>query len=171
MCSYYIIEPQTDTWIGTSDGEVTGKRNRPTLSLSTIPTGAVGGLFATIVMTAFREPTARALPPTAEFLSQYLGGEREDYFLSSFVLHFLYGITAGTVFGPVLAAVDRERTHPEAIGLLVGGVYGLVLSVFGDRVVLSGILDMELATDESAVFHAGHLIYGLALGAWVGSRS
>ena len=30
---------------------------------------------------------------------------------------------------------------------------------------------MDLATDESAVFHAGHLIYGLALGAWLGSRA
>jgi hypothetical protein len=37
--------------------------------------------------------------------------------------------------------------------------------------MLQWLLDMDLDTDEPAVFHAGHLIDGLALGAWVGSRA
>ena len=65
----------------------------------------------------------------------------------------------------------HDEGHPEATGLVVGGVYGLALSVFGERVMLQWFLGMDLDTDESAVFHAGHLVYGLALGAWVGSRA
>lgn len=38
------------------------------------------------------------------------------------------------------------------------------------RIILRHVLGMDLKTDESAVFHTGHLIYGLALGAWIGSR-
>lgn len=38
------------------------------------------------------------------------------------------------------------------------------------RVVLRHVLGMDLETDESAIFHTGHLSYGFALGAWIGSR-
>jgi hypothetical protein len=142
----------------------------PRLSLSTVATGLEGGLFATVIMTAFREPTARALPPTAELLSQYFGGDRDDYPLASLALHLLYGIVGGALFAPILATVHDEG-HPEATGLAVGSIYGLALSVFGERAMLHWLLDMDLDTDEAAVFHAGHLVYGLALGAWVGSRA
>jgi hypothetical protein len=155
-----------------NDAETTGdEHTHPRLSLSTVATGLEGGLFATIVMTVFRESTARALPPTAELLSQYLGGERDDYPVASLVLHLLYGIVGGAVFAPILAAMHDEQSHPEATGLVVGSVYGIALSMFGERVVLHRFLGMDLDTDESAVFHAGHLIYGLALGVWVGSRA
>lgn len=147
------------------------EHTRPELSLSTVATGLEAGAFATVVMTVFREPTARALPPTAELLAQWFGGDPDDYHLRSLGLHLLYGTVAGGLFAPVLAVIDAERTHPEAVGLVVGGVYGVLLSVFGEAVLLDRHLDMDLSTDESAVFHAGHLIYGLALGAWLGSRA
>lgn len=155
-----------------NDADTTGdEHTHPKLTLSTVSTGLEGGLFATIVMTVFREPTARALPPTAELLSQHFGGDRDDYHLTSLALHLLYGIVGGAIFAPILATIHYERMHPEATGLVVGSVYGIILSIFGEWVVLHRFLDMDLDTDESAVFHAGHLIYGLALGVWVGSRS
>lgn len=146
------------------------EHTHPRLSLSTVATGLEGGLFATVVMTVFREPTARALPPTAELFSQCFGGDSGDYGVTSLLLHLLYGTVGGVFFAPILAMVHDEG-HPEATGLAVGSVYGLALSVFGERVMLRWLLGMDLDTDEAAVFHAGHLVYGLALGAWVGSRA
>ena len=140
-------------------------------SWSTFQAGLVGGFFATLVMTVFRVPTARSLPPTAEFLEQYLGGNASDYRFTSLVLHFLYGTGAGVIFGPLLGLIAGDTNEPETVGLLVGVLYGTILSVFGDQVVLRRVLGMDLDTDEEAIFHAGHLVYGLTLGSWIGSRS
>jgi hypothetical protein len=107
------------------------EHTHPRLSLSTVATGLEGGLFATVVMTAFREPTARALPPTAELLSQYFGGDDNDYRVTSLLLHLLYGIVGGALFAPLLVTVHDEG-HPEATGLAIGSVYGLALSAFGE---------------------------------------
>ena len=134
-------------------------------------TGAEGGFFATIVMTLFREPTARALPPTAGFLAQYLGREPEDYPLPALGLHLLYGTCAGILFAPFLMVLSNSTDEPETVGLIAGSIYGVAMSVFGEKFVLGCLLGMNLDTDEVAVFHAGHLIYGLTLGAWIGSRS
>jgi hypothetical protein len=133
--------------------------------------GLAGGALGTVVMSAFRAPTARSLPPTADFLSRWGGGSPEKYPLASLVLHLLYGVAAGVPLGlawPRLAAWGGDS---ERVGLLVGAAYGLVLSVFGERVVVGRLVGMTLDDDESAVFHAGHLVYGLTLGAWVGSRA
>jgi len=37
--------------------------------------------------------------------------------------------------------------------------------------VLDGLLDTQLAADELTLFHARYLVYGIAFGAWVGSRT
>ena len=138
---------------------------------STIRAGLVGGLFATLVMTVFRAPIARSLPPTAEALGQYLDGDPEDYRVASLLLHALYGTVGGLFFAPLFSLVVGETDEPETVGLFVGAAYGLVLSILGERALLSRLLGRNLDTDESAVFHAGHLVYGLALGVWTGSRS
>ncbi|WP_227354957.1 hypothetical protein [Haladaptatus salinisoli] len=140
---------------------------------SNAKTGFVGGLFGTVIMTAFREPVARSLPPTAAFLSKFVGGEPDDHTVGALLLHLLYGAGAGSVFAPVLAARSTESSslEPETEGLLAGLVYGLALSLFGERVLLEWLLEMNLEQDERAVFHAGHVVYGLSLGAWVGSRA
>ena len=140
-------------------------------SRSTLWSGLIGGLFATVVMTLFRMPTTRSLPPTAEFLGQYLGGDPKEYHVMSLILHMLYGTMGGIIFGLLAATSIDEANEPELTGLLVGSVYGLILSVFGEHVVLHHLLEMNLETDESAVFHASHLMYGLTLGVWTGSRS
>lgn len=135
--------------------------------------GVQAGIVATFVMTAFRLPIMRSLPPSANFWAKYIrGGEPEDYPIMGLVLHLLYGTSAGVVFGVLFAIQTAERSiEPEQRGLLWGTVFGLVLSAFGSQVMLKQILNVQLKANELALFHAGHLVYGLALGAWVGSRT
>ena len=135
--------------------------------------GIQGGLVATLIMTAFRLPLLRSLPPSANFWSQYVaGGDPDDHPLAGLVLHLGYGMGAGTVFGALFSLYDAGRAiEPEQRGLVWGSVYGMVLSAVGIQVVLKGLLDIRLDADELTLFHAGHLVYGLSLGAWVGSRT
>ncbi|MFC4440055.1 MULTISPECIES: DUF6789 family protein [Natrialbaceae] len=134
--------------------------------------GVKGGFIATAVMTLYRLPIFRALPPTAEFWARFVGDEEaEQYPLHGLVLHFLYGAGAGGVFGPVFAVIDRQTSlDRERLGLITGLAYGFVLSVFGHRVIFVYVLDRELEEDEALVFHVGHAIYGLTLGTWFGSH-
>lgn len=124
-------------------------------------------------MTAFRLPLMRSLPPSANFWAKFVrGGDPEDYPLAGLLLHLVYGVSAGTVFGVLFATAESERgAGAELRGTLWGGIYGLCLSAFGSRVVLQEVLDVQLEPDELTLFHAGHLVYGLTLGAWVGSRA
>ncbi|ARS89664.1 DUF6789 family protein [Natrarchaeobaculum aegyptiacum] len=135
--------------------------------------GLQAGFVATIVMTAFRLPIMRSLPPSANFWSQYVaGGDPGDHPLAGLFLHLVYGTQAGAVFGALFALQDAERSiEPEQRGLVWGAVYGMGLSAFGSQIMLKEVLDVRLDADELALFHAGHLVYGLALGAWVGSRT
>lgn len=137
---------------------------------TTLKTGVVAGFMATLVMTIFREPTARSLPPTSDFLSRWFGGDSEDYVVSSLLLHLAYGIGGGVAFGLGWRRRGFETDEPETVGLVIGSLYGIALSLFGEHVVLKYLVGMELDTDESAVFHAGHLVYGLTVGVWFGSR-
>ncbi|MFP8951647.1 DUF6789 family protein [Natrialbaceae archaeon A-arb3/5] len=135
--------------------------------------GLQAGFVATLIMTAFRLPILRSLPPSANFWTQYVAdGDPDDHPVAGIVLHFVYGIQAGAVFGALFALQDAEQSiEPEQRGLVWGAVYGMALSAFGSQVMLKEVLDIRLDSDELALFHAGHLVYGLALGAWVGSRT
>lgn len=134
--------------------------------------GGTGGLVATVVMTLFRVPVFRALPPTSEFWAQYVGGgSAEEHTAEGLVLHLLYGAVGGTVLGVLFPYVDRRspaRTQVNA--LLAGSVYGCVLSAVGDRVVFRHLLDRELDEEHVVVFYAAHVVYGLTLGMWLGER-
>lgn len=160
------------------DGTATGERDPVVTGLSpaeefrTVVRATQGGLFATIVMSAFRLPLMRSLPPTANFWAKYVGdGHPEEYTKIGLFLHLLYGSLSGTAFG---LAYARFGLFPggttERRGVVWGGLYGLALSVFGEHVMLRRVLDMDVEPDTETVFHTSHLIYGLALGAWVGSR-
>ncbi|MFC4360116.1 DUF6789 family protein [Halobium salinum] len=134
--------------------------------------GAVGGLVATVVMTVYRAPVFRALPPTAEFWARYVGGgEAEQYPAQGFVLHLLYGTVAGALFGPILEwATRRSPLGRDPTGVTLGVAYGLLLSIFGTRVLFPRLLRRGLEPDHALVFHAGHAVYGLTLGTWLTSR-
>lgn len=131
-----------------------------------------GGLFATAVMTAFRLPILQSLPPTANFWAKYVGnGHPEDYHGIGLLLHFEYGSVAGAVFGLLYATLNAfPGRSTETRGVVWGGIYGLALSVFGEHVLIRWLLDMDLDEDTTTIFHASHMIYGIALGGWVGSR-
>lgn len=133
--------------------------------------GVVGGLIATALMTLYRFPLFRAIPPTAEFWAMFVrGGEPEEYPLAGLVLHFVYGGTAGGLFGVAFSHITFRSERDRRLGaIFLSLVYGLVLSVFGSRVLLNRLLKEELEPDEAAVFHIAHVIYGLTLGTWLSS--
>lgn len=136
-------------------------------------TGVVGGLIATLVMSAFRIPISRSPPPTAAFWARFLGdGEPEDYAGRGLILHLLYGTVGGGIFGalvgPHLAGTEAHREEQAA---LLGTGYGVLLSLFGVPVLLERLLGMSLEEDERFVFHMSHVVYGLTLGTWFGSNA
>jgi hypothetical protein len=123
-------------------------------------------------MTLYRLPIFRSLPPTAEFWAEYVAGdEAETHRAVGVLLHLCYGVVAGGVFGLVFdhrrfGTAESRGRH----GLAYGLGYGVLLSLVGTRVVFARLLDEELADDERLVFHAGHVVYGLTLGTWLGTR-
>jgi hypothetical protein len=148
-------------------------RSREEHVADAVARGLQGGFVATLIMTAFRLPLLRSLPPSANFWSQYVaGGEPDDHPIAGLALHLGYGVGSGAIFGGLFSLYTAGRSiEPEQRGLVWGSVYGLVLSAFGVQVVLEELLGIRLEADELALFHAGHLVYGLSLGAWVGSRT
>ncbi len=149
------------------------ERSRTTHVVSAAVRGLQAGFVATLIMTAFRLPILRSLPPSANFWAQYVtGGDPEEHTIAGLVLHFAYGMQGGALFGALFALQDAERSiEPEQRGIVWGMIYGMALSAFGSQVMLKELLDIRLDADELALFHAGHLVYGLSLGAWVGSRT
>lgn len=156
-----------------TETEETSTRSRTEHAAIASARGLQAGFVATCIMTAFRLPILRSLPPSANFWSQYVtGGDPEEHPIAGLGLHLIYGVSAGAVFGGLFALQDAERSiEPEQRGLIWGAIYGMVLSAFGSQIMLRELLDIRLESDELALFHAGHLVYGLALGAWVGSRT
>ena len=141
--------------------------------LRRVGVGLLGGLLATVTMTVFRMPISDSPPPTADLWARYVGdGGPEDHLLVGLLLHLGYGTAAGGLFG-ALAPVPPTGTElsREVRGVLAGLAYGLLLSAFGERALLVGLLGMDLEADERFVFHASHVVYGLTIGAWVGSRA
>ncbi|GEM_PF-248893 len=155
------------------DTEETDKHSRPTHAVTAAVRGLQAGFVATLIMTAFRLPLMRSLPPSANFWAQYVsGGDPEEHPIAGLILHLAYGIQAGALFGGLFALQDAERSiEPEQRGIIWGMIYGMALSAFGSQVMLKELLEIRLENDELALFHAGHLVYGLSLGAWVGSRT
>lgn len=148
---------------------------RPTSRRRALSLGAVAGLIATVVMTAFRMPISHSLPPTGPFWAKYVGGgDPDQYVWEALALHLFYGTSGGAAFGlavsRTLDGADSEIGR-ERRATALGVAYGLVLSAFGKRVLLERMLEMDLDPDESLMFHLGHVVYGLTLGAWFGSNA
>lgn len=100
------------------------------------------------------------------------GGDADDHPVAGALLHLAYGVAAGVPFAYVLGrAGGSTEWAAEGRGAVAGVLYGLVLSAFGLRVLLERLLALDLDADERLVFHLGHVVYGLTLGTWIGSRS
>ena len=134
--------------------------------------GFTGGFIATGVMTAFRMPISRSLPPTENLWAQYIGGsDLEEYQLPAVILHLFYGAIAGSVFASVLPWLNKwSPLGTETTGLAGGILFSIPFAWLGEAIFLNRLLGMDLDANESMVFHASHLVYGITLGAWVGSR-
>jgi hypothetical protein len=133
--------------------------------------GSLGGFVATVSMTVFRMPTSKSLPPTARFWATYVGsGDPDEYPVIALLLHLAYGVASGVFFALSSPGSGDSDAIAESKGALLGTVYGVLLSVFGMRVLLEWLLDTDPDTDERLVFHISHVVYGLTLGTWVGSR-
>ncbi len=131
--------------------------------------GCIGGLAATVVMTVYRLPAFKALPPTAEFWARYVGGgDVEEYLVPGLLLHLLYGAVGCVVYGLVTSFADvSDPVTRERLSVLSGLGYALALSAFGSRVVFVRLLGRELQSEDALVFHVGHAIYGVTLGTFV----
>lgn len=139
-------------------------------TLRRVALGLVGGLVATVAMTAFRLPISESPPPTAAFWAKYIGGgEPEDHPIAGMALHLGYGAAGGILFGLIPTSAGSALAR-EQRGVILGLGYSILLSVFGERAILERLLEMDLSPDERFVFHVGHVVYGLTLGAWVGSK-
>ena len=151
--------------------EIEAAESPPVFTARSLIRAVQGGLFATFVMTAFRLPILRSLPPSANFWAKYVGsGHPEEYTGMGVVLHVLYGVSFGALFGLLYPRMNLPRSATETEGVVWGAAFGLALSAFGERVMLKRMLDMDLEADAETIFHASHAVYGIALGAWVGSR-
>jgi hypothetical protein len=138
--------------------------------MTIVTAGLVGGLVATILMTAVMMVMGDGgPPPTARMVATFAGGEPDDYAMPGMALHMLYGIVAGVVFAlgvPALGIIDMS-----SIGLAVaaGFVYGIVLMVGGMVFWMRMVMGMEPDKDIMRMFGTVHVIYGLVLGAFVGA--
>lgn len=169
-----LAPPRLDTDDGDADTADESKGTDPPFptAVHAALRGLGGGLVATAVMSVYRLPIFRGLPPTAEFWATYVGlGEAEQFPLVGWLLHFLYGGVGGTVFGLLFQRIDFGSERERRIGgTLLAFLYGAFLSVFGSRVLFPLVLDEDMDADEAFVFHVGHLVYGLTLGTWLTSR-
>ncbi|WP_202935124.1 hypothetical protein [Halorussus amylolyticus] len=148
---------------------------RPRIArLRALALGSVAGAVATGVMTAFRMPISHSLPPTGPFWAKYVGGgDPDQYVREALALHLLYGTGAGAVFGVAVSgalAGAKSEVERERRATALGVSYGLALSAFGMKFLLERLLEMDLDPDERLLFHLGHVVYGLTLGAWFGSN-
>lgn len=163
------VEPARKT---TPESESESELKSGADGFSAVKSGVKGGFIATVVMTAFRIPIARSLPPTANFWAKYIGtGGPDDYTVQGIILHLLYGVGSGIVFASLCTPQAGSEAKRVRQGILRGAVFGLLLSVFGVKVVLKRLLDMDLDPDERLIFHVSHAIYGLTIGAWIGSNT
>lgn len=130
--------------------------------------GLAGGLLATIVMTAVMMMVGEGgPPPTADLVAKFADGKPDDHAMPGMVLHLLYGTAAGGVFGYGVPLIISDATLAVTTALGVG--YGLVLMLSGMVFWLRLVIGLEPDMDMMKVFLLVHLVYGVVLGAFVGT--
>ncbi|MFW6153313.1 MAG: hypothetical protein ACOC42_03025 [Halobacteriota archaeon] len=131
--------------------------------------GLLGGLLATIVMTAFMMTLGGDdPPPTALFWSKYIGDEDpEAYMMQGMVLHALYGIGAGGVFAVIVDALSLDISD-LVMAILLGLGYAIILFIVAAVFWMNIVLKLDADRRQVMLFLLFHLIYGVVLGAWIG---
>lgn len=133
--------------------------------------GLAGGFIATGAMTAFRMPISRSLPPTEHFWAEFIGSDLPDHHLPAVILHLFYGAIAGSLFAVLFPLLDEWTPGGTETTGLVGGIcYSIPFTAVGECIIIDRFMDLDLDANESMIFHASHLVYGITLGAWIGSR-
>lgn len=136
----------------------------------TLVSGLVGGLVATIVMTAFMMALGDdSPPPTALFWAKYVGdGPPEEFMMQGIVLHMLYGTIAGGVLVAVAPLLGFVSLAGFTSAVLWALVYGFVLFVVAAVFWMNVVLDIDAGPKEAGMFLLFHLVYGAVLGVWLG---
>jgi hypothetical protein len=130
--------------------------------------GLVGGLLGTIAMTLLMKLAGGGLPPTADLLAKFGGGDPADYAKPGLLLHLGYGTVAGAVFAlglPVLGV----GLDSIAVAVAFGLAYGILLMVGGMVFWLRSVIGASPDREAKLRFAAVHLVYGALLGAVVGA--
>lgn len=137
--------------------------------MTSVTAGLVGGLVATIVMTAVMMVMGEGgPPPTAALVAKFAGGRPEDYAMPGMVLHLLYGIVAGGVFAVGVPLLGLELGS-IAVASGLGVVYGVLLMIVGMAFWIRAVIGMEPEPGMMKMFGTVHVVYGLVLGAFIGA--
>lgn len=130
--------------------------------------GVAGGFVATIVMSVVMKMMGGGAPPTADLLAKLSGGEPADFAKPGMALHILYGTVAGTVFALGLPILGYEF---DSLSLAVGFglVYGVLLMVGGMVFWMRTVIGMDPDKEMVVTFATVHVVYGITLGAVLGS--
>jgi hypothetical protein len=141
----------------------------PTMTEITVLNGLVGGLLATIVMTALMMALGDdSPPPTALFWSEYVGdGEPPEYMMQGMALHLLYGLGAGVALAAVLVVGGFDTLELlEAVAVGLG--YGIGMFVVAAGFWMNVVLGIDADPKTAGLFLFFHLAYGGVLGAVLG---
>jgi hypothetical protein len=137
--------------------------------MASVIAGLAGGVVATIVMTIGMlilgdgEP-----PPTASLVATFAGGTPEAHAIFGIVLHLFYRSVAGTVFAVGVSLVGLSLgSLTVTVGL--GLVYGIFLMIGGILFCMCLVLGIEPHRDMLIVFGTVHVVYGVVLGAFLGT--
>jgi hypothetical protein len=138
--------------------------------MTTLIAGLAGGLVATIVMTMLMMVMGDGgPPPTARLVARFAGGEPEKYAMPGMVLHVLYGIGAGVVFALGVPALNIIDLGSIGLAAAAGFVYGLVLMIGGMVFWMRMVIGLEPDGDMMRMFGTVHVVYGVVLGAFMGT--
>lgn len=139
--------------------------------MASITAGLVGGLVATIVMTAVMMVAGDdSPPPTAALVAKFADGEPADYEMPGMLLHLGYGVVAGAVFVVAVPALGLGFDLGDiVVATALGIVYSIILLVIGMVFWMRLIIGMEPDAETMVQMGVVHVVYGLVLGAFVGA--
>lgn len=134
------------------------------MPVSSLVNGLVGGALATVVLTlVIAAPKDDLAPLSAEFLSEFVGGEPVDHRRNGLMMHLLYGAAGGAAISVAFLYADIPATPPAY--LITTVVFGFLLSIWDALGRLA--LGRKPSARDVALLITAYLLYGVVLGAWL----